>query len=114
INHKKVLDLVADYDREKVDNNINIRMYGVRKSLHYMFDALHKTGKILNVEVFGTFLLYKGEGAVIGTLIDVTERNKYLRMLEASEYDLKLLNERSELVGKATQDAIWDWDIRSN
>ena len=110
----QVLDLVCDHDKEKVENNLKTRMFGIRKSMHYMFDAMHKSGKILNVEVYGTFLLYKGEGAVIGTLIDVTERNKYLRMLEASEFETKLLNERFQLVGKATQDAIWDWDIKSN
>lgn len=110
----KVLDLVCDHDKEKVENNIKTRMFGIRKSLHYMFDAQHRSGKTLNVEVYGTFLLYKGEGAVIGTLIDVTERNKYLRMLEASEFEMKVLNERFQLVGKATQDAIWDWDMHSN
>lgn len=111
-NQKTVLDFVCEYDREKVDFNIRVRMYGIKKSMHYMFDALHKSGKILNVEVYGTFLMYKGDGAVIGTLIDVTERNKYLRMLEASEFELKTLNERFELVSKATKDAIWDWDIK--
>ncbi len=111
-NKKTVLDFVCEYDREKVDFNIRVRMYGIKKSMHYMFDALHKSGKILNVEVYGTFLMYRGDGAVIGTLIDVTERNKYLRMLEASEFELKTLNERFELVSKATKDAIWDWDIK--
>ncbi|RYG39607.1 MAG: PAS domain S-box protein, partial [Chitinophagaceae bacterium] len=110
----KVLDLVCEHDKEKVESNIKTRMFGIRKSMHYMFDAQHKSGKTLNVEVYGTFLLYKGEGAVIGTLIDVTERNKYLRMLEASEFEMKVLNERFELVGKATQDGIWDWDIQSD
>lgn len=114
ITQQSVLDLVCEYDRERVDFNVRVRMYGIKKSLHYMFDALHKSGKILNVEVYGTFLMYKGEGAVIGTLIDVTERNKYLRMLEASEYELKTLNERFELVNNATRDAVWDWDIKQN
>ncbi|RYG50650.1 MAG: PAS domain S-box protein, partial [Chitinophagaceae bacterium] len=112
-NKVNVLDLVCDHDKEKVESNIKTRMFGIRKSMHYMFDAQHKSGKTLNVEVYGTFLLYKGEGAVIGTLIDVTERNKYLRMLEASEFEMKVLNERFELVGKATQDGIWDWDIHT-
>ena len=40
------------------------------------------------------------------------ERN--IEKLKVSEEDLKISIERFELVAKATNDAVWDWDIKSN
>lgn len=42
-----------------------------------------------------------------GTLQDITERKK-------SEEAIKGSNERYKLISKATNDAIWDWDVRTN
>lgn len=42
-----------------------------------------------------------------GTLLDITERKK-------NEASVSKSNERYELISKATNDAIWDWDIENN
>jgi PAS domain S-box-containing protein len=43
---------------------------------------------------------------LVGTVLDITDR-KY------AEESLRLINERYELVTKATNDAIWDWNIQT-
>ncbi len=45
---------------------------------------------------------------------DITEKKKAEQRLLASEQDLKISNERFMLVAKATNDAVWDWDMETN
>ncbi|MEO5941856.1 MAG: PAS domain S-box protein, partial [Ferruginibacter sp.] len=101
-------------DHEKVLNHIRARIQGKYKSMNYEFKGLHKNGEILYLEVFGTFTLYQGKPAIIGTLINVTERKKSIALLESSEHALKTSNERFLLVAKATNDAVWDWDMQTD
>ncbi len=42
-----------------------------------------------------------------GCIIDISERKK-------TELELKRSHERYELIGRATNDAIWDWDLKTN
>ncbi len=80
---------------------------GDKNSLHFEFDGIHKSGKYIKLEVFGSFLRYNNEDSVIGTVIDITEKSEI-------ETELVKSNERFQLVAKATNDAIWDWDIESD
>lgn len=61
---------------------------------------VHEEAKLFVKETTGKAL------KLVGTVLDITER-KY------AEESLRLSNERYELVTKATNDAIWDWDIRT-
>ncbi len=45
---------------------------------------------------------------------DITEKKKAEQKLKASEQELKLSNERFMLVAKATNDAVWDWDMNTD
>ena len=45
---------------------------------------------------------------------DITEKKKAEQKLLASEQELKVSNERFMLVAKATNDAVWDWDIKTD
>ncbi len=83
------------------------------ESINFEFRATHKDGHTLYLEVFGSVTIYRGEPALIGTLIDITERKKSLAQLEESEKALKISNERFMLVAQATNDAVWDWDFAS-
>ena len=59
-------------------------------------------------------LIYPGKDGISVYYRDVTKKRKAQEKLEASEEALKFSNERLELVGKATNDAIWDWDMRTD
>ncbi len=75
-----ILDLVVQEDRNDVIENIRLRMRGDHKSLQYSFRGLRRDGQQIEVEVHGSSTIFKGEKAVAGLLLDVTERKK----LEAS------------------------------
>ena len=107
-------ELVHPNDRSTVLQNINLRMEGTHESMNYELRGVHKNGQQLSVEVFGSFTTYRGRPAIIGTLIDITERKKSIKNLLASEEALKISNERFLLVAKATNDAVWDWDMVSD
>lgn len=83
------------------------------RSSNFEFRAIHKNGHTISLEVFGSSTIYSGRPAIIGTLIDITERKKSLEQIEASEKALKVSNERFQLVAQATNDAVWDWDFTS-
>jgi PAS domain S-box-containing protein len=104
-------DIIHPDDHEKVLNHIRARIMGKYKSMNYEFKGLHKNGELLYLEAFGTITLYQGKPAIIGTLINVTERKKSMALLESSEHALQTSNERFLLVAKATNDAVWDWDM---
>jgi len=63
----------------------------------------------LNVEIDGYFIRNSSGEAdrMIGAVRDVTEQKKI-------ENELKIINQRYELVTQATSDAIWDWDLRTD
>ncbi len=71
-----VADLVAPDDRDLVLGNIRKRLDAQVESLHYGFRGLRKDGRIIEVEVLGTRVEYRGRPAVIGTLLDVTESRR--------------------------------------
>lgn len=109
-----ITDVVFEEDRLKVKENIARRMEGQLNSLYYELRIQKKNGEIITAEVFGTITQYQGEPAIIGTLIDVTDHNRYLKQIQDSEAALQASNDRFLLVAKATNDAVWDWDIKRN
>ncbi len=74
-----VADLVAPEDRTLVLENIRRRMAAEVQTVQYGFRALRKDGVVIEVEVLGTRVEYLGRPAVVGTLLDVTERNRVLQ-----------------------------------
>lgn len=104
IDKKKVFDIIPEFQHSMVSNNILKRVSGKEKSLRYEVKLIHKDGHFIDVEVFGTFIMYNNAPAIIGTMIDITERKR-------NEKANQILKERLELVVKATNDGIWDWDI---
>ena len=76
---------------------------GVLKSISFRF--LHKNGGFVWLEGTLINLLHdENVKAVVGNFHDVTERKK-------SEEKIRLSNERFEMVSKATNDAVWDWNL---
>jgi PAS domain S-box-containing protein len=67
-------ELVAPEDRERVAENIRRRVAGEISDMHYMFKALRGDGSPFDVEVHGRAFEYQGRPAVIGMLLDITER----------------------------------------
>ena len=68
--------LVLPEDWPAVNKNLRDRIAGRVGSVHHQFREVTKTGKIIYVEVYGSRTLYQGRPAVIGTLLDITERKQ--------------------------------------
>lgn len=71
-----VMDLVAEDDRELVRANIQKRIEGRARHLHYRFRGRRKDGATVNVEVLGSATEFNGKPAVIGTLLDLSDRTQ--------------------------------------
>lgn len=91
INKLTVPDLVAASDRELVRENLGRRLNGEVNGLNYSFRGLHAYGWPLQLEVFGSRIDYLGHPAVIGTLLDVTDRHEAEAALRESEARYRLL-----------------------
>jgi PAS domain S-box-containing protein len=69
-------ELIYPDDLPIVRENIQKRISGEVESLRYDFRLRKKTGEIRHVEVFSSRTLYRGRPAIIGTLLDITDRRK--------------------------------------
>ena len=84
-----VADLVAEPDRNLVLENIRRRLDAETDALRYAFRGRRRDGRLIHVEVHGTRTIYGGRPAVIGTLLDVTERMETEAALRESEARLQ-------------------------
>jgi two-component system cell cycle sensor histidine kinase/response regulator CckA len=91
INKLTVPDLVAAADRQLVRENLDRRLTGEISGLNYSFRGLHAYGWPLQLEVFGSRIDYLGRPAIIGTLLDVTDRHEAEAALRESEARYRLL-----------------------
>ena len=69
-----VTDLVTQKDRNMVAENVRRRLAGEVDSIHYEAKGLRRNGSVVDFEVFGTTIEYEGRPAVIGVLLDISER----------------------------------------
>jgi PAS domain S-box-containing protein len=88
-----VMELVATSDRALVRENIRRRLSGEVARLNYSFRGLHAYGWPLQIEIFGSRTDYRGRPAIIGTLLDVTDRVEAEAALRESEARYRLLIE---------------------
>lgn len=87
-------DVVDPRDASLVRSNIAARLDGIAQSVRYAFRALHKSGALLELEVLGTRITHEGEPAVLGTCLDVTDRNRLEReLLEISDRQMLSLGQ---------------------
>jgi len=89
-------DLTHPDDWWIVDENVRKRLRGEAKHVHYEFRGLRKDKKVINVEVYGSVVNYKGKPAIIGTLQDITERKLAEEALKKSEEKYRSLFEESK------------------
>ncbi len=83
------LDLTHPDDREMVREYNRQRLGGEIPSIRFEFRGLRKDGSSFFCEAHGSAIEYKGRKAIIGTLIDITDRVELIQELLAREAELK-------------------------
>ncbi len=99
INKLGPTDLTAPDDRNIVTGNITSRLKGEKESIAYSFRGMKKDHSLIYVDVFGSRTIFSGEPAVIGTLLDVTDRKK-------TEEAIKISEKKYRTIIEAANDAI--------
>ncbi|MDI6698880.1 MAG: PAS domain S-box protein [Candidatus Saccharicenans sp.] len=83
------LDLTHPDDRPKVREYNRRRLNGEVSSLRFEFRGVRKDGSSFYCEAHGSTIEYKGRKAIIGTLIDVTDRVELIQELLAREAEIR-------------------------
>lgn len=78
-------DLVIPEDVQLVEENIRKRISGEVESVHYTFRGTRKDGGIIYGEVYGSRTEYHNKPAIVGTVLDITERVRAEETLEENE-----------------------------
>ncbi|HEY3276849.1 MAG TPA: PAS domain S-box protein [Syntrophorhabdaceae bacterium] len=72
-------------DRHLVEENIKKRLSGEQNFIEYEFRTMKKDGKVINVKVLGGTMVYDGQPAATGTLIDITREKSLEAQLRQSQ-----------------------------
>lgn len=101
----QVGDLVHPEDQSFVMHNLHRRLEGKTESLHYEFRGVRKDGSVIDCEVLGRILEYQGEPAVIGTLLDITDRKRHEREANKANRALKVFSECNQMLVRTQDEA---------
>ena len=86
-------DTTAPESYQTVIGNIDNRLSGKTESIQYEFKIVRKDRSIIDVEAYGSRIMYQGRVAIAGTLLDITERKQYEKSLEESQKKYKELTD---------------------
>lgn len=89
INKLGNLELTHPDDRPTVAENNRLRLEKKIKSIRYDFKGLRKDGSVFYVEAHGSTIDYQGRPAIIGSLVDITERMNLLQEIMAREAEIR-------------------------
>lgn len=92
---KGAKDIIYEDDLPLVEENLRKRISGELRELHYGFRIKTKNGDVKYAEVYSSRTTYQGKAAVIGTLLDLTERRQMEESLRENEEVFRLLFEKS-------------------
>ncbi len=89
-------DLVHPDDRRTLVENLRARLEGAVEALRYTLRVRHRDGTVVHCEVFGRRVMYEGRPAILGTIIDVTERKR-------AEVEMRRLNRALQAISECNQ-----------
>ena len=90
-----------------VERNMGRRLKGEEKAIHYEFRIVTRSQEIRYVEVFGSHTMYQGMPAVLGTMLDITDRKKAEEALRQSE-------EKYRTILEDIQEGYFEVDLAGN
>lgn len=107
--------LVFEEDWPQVKENIRKRMENEIESIHYTFRGITKDRKVIEIEVFGSFAHHQGRPAIIGTLLDNSERKRTEMALRTTEQSARRIIETAldAFVSMNAKGDITEWNRRA-
>ncbi len=97
---KPQLDFVAEESRALTKENIEKRLRGDVQSIHFEIRALRQDGKVIDVEAHGGRTEYNGRPAILGCLIEITERKLAEQKMRAQLSRLDLLSRTTRAIAE--------------
>ncbi len=91
IDRMRLKDVIYPDDWAVVEANMQRRLTGELVPENYEFRLVTRQGEIRTVEVYSSRTVYQGKTAVIGTLLDITERKEAERKIIESERSLSAI-----------------------
>jgi PAS domain S-box-containing protein len=82
---RNILEILAPECRALAAESLAKRQRGEVRSIRYMLTGLHKSGRRIEIEVYGSATLFEGKPAVCGMIVDRTEALRAERALRTSE-----------------------------
>ncbi|HYA26471.1 MAG TPA: PAS domain S-box protein [Thermodesulfovibrionales bacterium] len=107
IDEKGPEDLTLPQDWPIVKENLRKRISGEIQSSQHSFRGIKKNKESIHVDAFGSRTVYKARPAVVGTLLDVTERKQAEEALRRNEEQLKEAQHLAHI-------GSWELDLVSN
>jgi PAS domain S-box-containing protein len=89
-------DLIHPDDVPEMMKGLNGMLEGTARLETSVFRAVRKDGSLLYIEVYGVLTEHRGRPAVIGTLMDITDRRRAEEELRAAFAEIRLLKEQLE------------------
>lgn len=116
-----VIPRIAPYDRERLTNYYQARLAGKYAPSQYEYDTIRQDGSLATLQNSVSVIDWEGEPAILGTVIDITERKRIEETLyfvaqrgwavdgetffqSLVQYLAKTLNVDYAFVGKLTKD----------
>jgi PAS domain S-box-containing protein len=78
-------DTILAEDRAAAMERARRRTSGEIQSVHHTFRIVTKEGKVRSVEAYGTITTYRERPALIGTMLDITERMRGQELIRQAE-----------------------------
>lgn len=82
----KVSEFIYPVDLPLVNENIRKRFNNEISTIKYEYRAIRKDQSVITFELYGSKIVYNGREAIIGTVIDITERKNTERMIKHMAY----------------------------
>jgi PAS domain S-box-containing protein len=91
VDHKSPKDMALPEDLAMVSESIQKRISGDVNYLQFTFRIRTKQQEIRYLEAYGSRTIYRGKPAVIGTLLDITDRKRSERALDEEKQRFQTL-----------------------
>lgn len=81
-----VSEFIYPEDLPLVNENIRKRLSNETGTIKYEYRAIRKDKSVITFELYGSKIVYNGRDAIIGTVIDITERKNTEKMIKHMAY----------------------------